>query len=118
MYLNACTGRLKLERRDYLKRLHTLSQMQEDSFILLWILLQEDSEAYRTPSKKLYELETQYEIGCRSPFLYLEAFRLIKENVLLFEKSTDFIFRYYSSQRNTACSQRKSLAERHTSQDT
>ena len=52
LYLNACTGRLKLERRDYLKRLHTLSQMQEDSFILLWILLQEDSEAYRTPSKK------------------------------------------------------------------
>lgn len=90
LYLNACTGRLKLERRDYLKRLHTLSQMQEDSFILLWILLQEDSEAYRTPSKKLYELETQYEIGCRSPFLYLEAFRLIKENVLLFRKINRF----------------------------
>lgn len=90
LYLSCHTGRLKMERKEYLKRLHTLSQMQEDSFLLLWILLEEDSEAYRTPSKKLYELETQYEIGCRSPFLYLEALKMIQENVLLLRKINRF----------------------------
>jgi len=90
LYIAKLTGKNPNENQKMLEKLHRLYQKNEDNFWLLWILLREDEKLCQTPVGKLHMLEHQYEIGCRSPFLYIEALRVLSKNGGLLRKINPF----------------------------
>ena len=92
LYLYLCNRMEQKEEQKHkiLLRMHQLYQRKEDSFLLLYILLQIDKEASRTPSRIIYLLEEQYRLGCRSPFLYLEACRIAAEDGTMLRRFGSF----------------------------
>ena len=54
-----------------------------------------DEENLRTQSRKMFLLEEQYRIGCRSPFLYLTACRLAAADGSAFRKMNAFTIQVY-----------------------
>lgn len=90
LYLEDLLGCREGLKEKMVIRLHQLYQRREDSFLLLYILLQTDEEAARTPSRKIYLLEEQYRMGCRSPFLYLEACRIAKDDGTMLRRMSPF----------------------------
>ena len=82
-------------KRQVAVRLHQLYQRRVDSLLLLSMIFQLDEEHLRTQSRKMFLLEEQYRIGCRSPFLYLAACRLAAEDGSVFRKMNGFIIQVY-----------------------
>lgn len=72
------------------EKVRRLHQQQEDSFLLLWILMQVDEEMKGSVNRAAYVMEQQYQIGCRSPLLYLETFRLVQKDINLFTRVNEF----------------------------
>ena len=72
VYLYLCTAcGLYRDKGQAVWRLQNFFRQKEDSFTLLWLLLQLDSTYRTTPSKVLFMLEELYEKGCFSPLLYV-----------------------------------------------
>ena len=91
IYLYLCTVcGLYRDKGQAVWRLQNFFRQKEDSFILLWLLLQLDSTYRTTPSKVLFMLEELYEKGCFSPLLYVEAWKLISEDVSLLHRLSPF----------------------------
>ena len=90
LYLNECSERSTQLKEHVTARLRQLHQRRVDSCLLLYMIFQLDSEALRTPSRKMFLLEEQYRIGCRSPFLYLMVCRLAAEDGAVFRKMNEF----------------------------
>ena len=61
-----------------------------DSFQLLWILLQMDGGYKNLPSEGIFMMEEQFERGCTSPLLYMEAWKWISEDITLFHRLSPF----------------------------
>ena len=93
VYLSLTKGvnLLPVERRDILPSLRKYYQQEPDNFLLLELILKEDSSYESMPSKALYELENCFEIGCTSPFLYLRAWKLLEEQESLLRKLSPFM---------------------------
>jgi len=91
LYLGKQTGLIASDKLDVSQRIETLYRKHQDSFMLLWLLLQVSEEFINAPVKQLYMLERQYELGCNSPFLYLEATKLIIKEEGLFKKLSAFM---------------------------
>lgn len=83
------TGLYK-DRGQAVWKLQNFFRQKEDSFQLLWLLLQLDSTYRTTPSKVLFMMEELYEKGCASPLLYIEAWKMISEDVSLLHRLTPF----------------------------
>lgn len=62
----------------------------QESFLLLWILLQIDPDMNRTQTKKMFYLEDAFERGIRSPYLYMEALLLIQQDTSRLRRLTPF----------------------------
>lgn len=91
IYLYLCTVcGLYRDKGQAVWRLQNFFRQKEDSFTLLWLLLQLDSTYRTTPSKVLFMLEELYEKGCFSPLLYVEAWNLISEDVSLLHRLSPF----------------------------
>ena len=91
VYLYLCTAcGLYRDKGQAVWRLQNFFRQKEDSFTLLWLLLQLDSTYRTTPSKVLFMLEELYEKGCFSPLLYVEAWNLISEDVSLLHRLSPF----------------------------
>ena len=91
VYLYHCTAcGLYRDKGQAVWRLQNFFRQKEDSFTLLWLLLQLDSTYRTTPSKVLFMLEELYEKGCFSPLLYVEAWNLISEDVSLLHRLSPF----------------------------
>lgn len=61
-------------------RIVSLYQRNPGNWTLLEAILKTDEEYKRSSAKQLYRMEEAFELGCRSPFLYLEALeKLVKE---------------------------------------
>ena len=98
LYLCVLTG-LYRDKVHAVSRIHNFYMQKSDSFILLWILLKLDPAYKETPSKALFVLEEQFEKGCRSPFLYLEAWKIICKDMTLLHRLNSFwgqVFRFAS----------------------
>lgn len=73
-------------------QIKSLLEMHPHSAKILWALLFLDDEINSNSVRKYQMLHEQFVYGCRSPFLYLEAFLLLKQdlsllgNIQLFEK--------------------------------
>ena len=96
MYLCTLTGLYK-DKVHALSRIRNFYMQKSDSFSLLWILLKLDPAYKETPSKALFVLEEQFDKGCRSPFLYLEAWKIICKDMTLLHRLNSFwgqVFRF------------------------
>ena len=91
LYLSKQTGLLSGEYIDVPARVDVLYRKHQDSFMLLWLLLRVSEEFAQNSTKQLFMLERQYEMGCNSPFLYLEAIKIIIANESLLKKLSPFI---------------------------
>ena len=89
LYLCSLTG-IYRDSVQALRRVQNFYMQKEDSLILMWIQLQLDSAYRRTPSKAVFLLEEQFDRGCRSPLLYLEAWNYISADMTLLHRISRF----------------------------
>ncbi|MDO5135341.1 MAG: DUF5717 family protein [Eubacteriales bacterium] len=89
LYLCSLTG-LYTDKEQTLRRIRNFYMQKEDSAILLWLLLRLDPELEGFPSKALFMMEEIYEKGCKSPFLYLEAWERICKDMSLLHRMNGF----------------------------
>ena len=75
LYLCTLTGLYK-DKAQAVWRIQNLHMQKADSFQLLWILLQMDGGYKNLPSEGIFMMEEQFERGCTSPLLYMEAWKL------------------------------------------
>ena len=91
LYLGKQTGLIGKEDIDVSQRIETLYRKNQNSFLLLWLLLHVNEEFTNNKTKQLYMLERQFEMGCNSPFLYLEATKIIITDESLLKKLSPFM---------------------------
>lgn len=72
---------LDMEYGDVIQRIRMYQQKQQESLLILLILLDMDDDVKRTPVKKIYYMENLYDMGCRSPILYLEAYKMLCQDI-------------------------------------
>ena len=96
LYLAKKTGLIANESVDVAGRIESLYRRNQNSFMLLWLLIQVNEEFAKTPTRQLFMLERQYEMGCNSPFLYLEATKIIIANESLLKKLSPFMIQIIS----------------------
>lgn len=91
IYLYLCTlvGMHK-DKEQAARRLQTFYMRKEDSFLLFWLLLQMAPESIGSASRIVFMMEEQFERGCRSPFLYLEAWKYISRDMTLLHRMSSF----------------------------
>ena len=85
LYLCVETG-IYRDQEQALRKLRNFHMQKEDSFTLLWVLLRKDPELCQSSSKAIFMMEELYEKGCKSPFLYLEAWELVSRNISLLHR--------------------------------
>lgn len=95
LYLCNLTG-LYTDKAQTLRRVQNFYMQKEDSFALLWILLKIDPEINSSPSKSLFMMEELFERGCKSPFLYLEAWTRISRDMTLLHRLNGFWAQVFS----------------------
>lgn len=89
LYLCTLTG-LYSDKTQAFRRIQNFYMQKEDSFLLLGILLKGDQELMKSPSKAVFMMEELFEKGCRSPFLYLEAWNYISKDMSLLHRLSRF----------------------------
>lgn len=91
VYLYLCyKTELFRDRWSLAEKLQRLYRQREDSYLLLWLLMQADEEYRGSALRSLHALEHQYAIGCRSPFLYYETYHLVAEHLNLLDRMSPF----------------------------
>lgn len=60
------------------------------SWVLQWILMYLKESLLNDPAAKYEAVRKQFEYGCRSRIMYLEAFQILKQNPLLLRRPGDF----------------------------
>lgn len=73
-----------------LSEIRSLMENNPGSDKIFWALLFLDDELQKNPSQKYKMLREQFEFGCRSPFLYLETFLLLKTDETLMSEINSF----------------------------
>ena len=89
--LAKAAGLLPEERREIAPLLKKYYRQEPDSYLLLNLWLREDPSYENMPSRKLYEMEKCYQMGCISPFLYLKAWRMLEDQGTLLRRLTPFL---------------------------
>lgn len=89
LYLCSLTGIYK-DNVQALRKIQNFYMQKEDSMILFWLQLQLDGSFRHTPSKAVFMMEEQFERGCRSPLLYLEAWNYISKDMSLLHRISRF----------------------------
>lgn len=89
LYLCTLTGLYK-DKEKAVWRLQNFHMQKADSFWLLWLLLQMEGGYKRLPSEAIFLMEEQFERGCSSPVLYMEAWNLISRDISLFHRLSPF----------------------------
>lgn len=89
LYLCLMTG-LYRDKEHALSRIQNFYMQKGDSFLLLWLLLKMDPSYEVSPSRALFAMEEQFERGCKSPFLYLEAWTRVCKDMSLLHRLNSF----------------------------
>ena len=89
LYLCTLTG-LYQDRAKALWRMQNFYMQKEDSFQLLWILLNMDTYYKNSPSMGIFMMEEIFERGCTSPLLYLEAWKWVSRDLTLLHRLSPF----------------------------
>ena len=107
-YLCTLTGLYK-DKAQAVWRIQNLHMQKADSFQLLWILLQMDGGYKNLPSEGIFMMEEQFERGCTSPLLYMEAWKWISEDITLFHRLSPFWIQVFCFAGKEACLQKSWL---------
>ena len=76
---------------DYVEeRIRDLQRRQPEVWLFQWILLYLDEQLLRHPGEKLEAIRRQYQRGCRSRILYLEAAQVLERSPLLLRRLDAF----------------------------
>ncbi len=89
LYLCCLTGSYR-DNGQALRKIQSFYMQKPSSVMLMWILLRMDGELHRTPSRAVFMLEEQFEKGCASPLLYLEAWNYIRSDMSLLHRISRF----------------------------
>lgn len=91
VYLYLCNlTELYTNPEQTLRRIQNFYMQKEDSLWLFWILLQIDPAYKNRPSRALFLMEEQFERGCRSPLLYMEAWQCVCRDMTLLHRLSSF----------------------------
>lgn len=90
LYLGYISDTLLAEKGSIPARLGDMAQRQPRNFPILWMYIKSSENLSYSPAKKLFLLEKQFEQGVRSPFLYYEAYQVIREEVTKLNKLSPF----------------------------
>lgn len=90
LYLCHMTDLITPGQMDIVGKIREWQQRKQESLLILWILFQLDEDVNRTPSKKIYLMQNIYNMGCRSPLLYLEAYVLARRDEALLKRIDRF----------------------------
>lgn len=91
LYLSDALEIRTAKEYDLALKFKAFQKQKPDDFLLLYLWMQKDEEFYEAPNKVMYQLEKQYELGGRSPFLYWEAYQLLDEQEELLRKLSPFM---------------------------
>lgn len=72
------------------QRIRVLHSRRPQSVLLLWVLLMMDEELLHDYVEKIRLMEEQYERGVHSPFIYIEAAMLYRQDPLLIRELSDY----------------------------
>ena len=61
--------------------------MNPGSYPILKVLMETSEEYKQAPGRQMYMLEELFDLGCRSPFLYLAAYEKMETRSRLSEKT-------------------------------
>ncbi len=79
------------EHRSIVTRLSECYRKEPKNLILLLLLMREDDSYRVSLAKQLYAMEQLYQMGCTSPFLYLEAFKVLQQQEGQLRRLSDFM---------------------------
>ena len=94
LYLCTLTG-LFSDTETALSRIEYFYETQDDSLMLLYIILRMDPQYLKNTADAVRMLEDLYERGNRSPILYLEGWRYLKDNIDLVHRMSPFWCQVY-----------------------
>lgn len=89
LYLCNLTG-LYADSEQALRKIQNFYMQKEDSLWLFWILLHIDPVYKNRASRALFLMEEQFERGCRSPLLYLEAWQCVCGDMSVLHRLSGF----------------------------
>ena len=89
LYLCMLTG-LHRDKEQASRRLHSFFMQKEDSFLLFKLWMEMNPEDKGSASRLVFMMEELFEKGCRSPFLYLEAWNYIAQDISLLHRMSSF----------------------------
>lgn len=93
LYLSKEAGLLPKEDSNIAPMLYAYYKQSPEDFIILELYLRElEAHGYNSPWG-LSELEKVYNLGCRSPFLYLRAWKLLSAQESLLRRLSPFMIR-------------------------
>ncbi len=93
LYLAKEAGILPKEDSNIAPKLYELYKQAPQDFLILELYLRElEAHGFNSPWG-LSELEKVYELGCRSPFLYLRAWKLLNAQESLLRRLSPFLIR-------------------------
>lgn len=90
LYLSDKLNRLLQETSDTAGRIRELAIRDPKSWILMKLVWLTDEDTARTPLVRLAMMRTAYKAGCRSPFLYAEALKLLLSDDSLLTQINSF----------------------------
>lgn len=82
--------------RDTIHAIEQMHQQNPDNFWITWLLLYADPAYEQRPAQAARVLRDQYVRGSRSPILYMEAFRLIRDHQELVPDLDDYTLQVFS----------------------
>lgn len=73
-----------------LKEIQAAYRMNSSDYRILWFLLYTDKKYESNKNQALDMIKNQYYNGCRSPYMYLEAFMILREHPVYLTELGDF----------------------------
>jgi hypothetical protein len=93
LFLAKEAGIIPEESSDIAPRLYMYHQQDPSNYLILALYFNELPEETYNSSKSLSELEKIYDLGCRSPFLFLRAWKLLDSQESRLRRLTPFMIR-------------------------
>ena len=72
-------------------RIENLYRMNPGSYSILRVLMDTSEEYRHAPGRQMYMLEELFDLGCRSPFLYLAAYEKLEKEAGYLKKLSPFM---------------------------
>ncbi|MGN0354717.1 MAG: DUF5717 family protein [Muricoprocola sp.] len=90
LYLTLLRNEDRETREKAKEKIEKLYLENQENWMMEWLMLRVNPEAFRNDTERLDRIRHQFYCGCNSPFMYLEAYQLLKKEPLLLRKLEKF----------------------------